>query len=255
MDAGFAVLLVLVAVGSWFQTLTGFGLGMIVVGAASALGLAPLAALATLVNLVSLPQYALALRGCSAHIAWRLAVPAVIGMLPSIALGVALLDRLDERAALVLQALLGAVIVYSAFGLARRPQPLPAPSAPRSFLASGLAGGLMSGLFGMPGPPLIFHFYRQPLALPQIRSMLLAVFTAMSLWRTLASALQGQFDAALGLQAAVALPVMGGATLLARRFPPPLSPVAMRRLAYGVLTAIGIALAVQALWGLAAVQR
>jgi uncharacterized membrane protein YfcA len=253
--AGFAALLLLVGVGSWFQTLTGFGLGMIVVGAASALGLAPLAALATLVNLVSLPQYALALRGCGAHIAWRLAVPAVLGMLPSIALGVALLDRLDEPSALALQALLGGVIVYSAFGLARRPRPLPAPSAPRSFLASGLAGGLMSGLFGMPGPPLIFHFYRQPLALAQIRSMLLVVFTAMSLWRTLASALQGQLDPGLGLQAAAALPVMGAATLLARRFPPPLSPAAMRRLAYGVLMVVGSALAAQALWALAAAAR
>jgi uncharacterized membrane protein YfcA len=247
---GTVALLLLVALGSWFQTLTGFGLGLIVVGAASALGL-PLAGVATFVNLVSLPQNALALRGCGAHIAWRPAAAAMLGLLPSVALGLLLLEHLGAAAALALQALLGALVVHAALGLLRQPRPLAQPSSTPSFVLSGLAGGLMGGLFGMAGPPLILHFYRQPLDVARIRSALLVVFTAMSLWRTLASAAQGHLDATLALQAAAALPVMAVATQLARCFPPPLSASAQRYMAYAVLLGLGAWLLLDALERLA----
>lgn len=244
-DGTFALLL-LVALGSWFQTLTGFGLGLIVVGAASALGL-PLAGVATFVNLVSLPQNALALRGCGTQIDWRLATAATLGLLPAVVLGLLLLEHLDAAAALALQALLGALVLHAALGLLRRPRPLAQPSSTPSFVLSGLAGGLMGGLFGMAGPPLILHFYRQPLDVARIRSALLVVFTAMSLWRTLASAARGHLDATLALQAGAALPVMAVATQLARRLPPPLSQAGLRRLAYGVLWVLGAWLLIDAL--------
>jgi uncharacterized membrane protein YfcA len=249
---GTIALLLLVALGSWFQTLTGFGLGLIVVGAASGLGL-PLAGVATFVNLVSLPQNALALRGWRAHIDWRLAAAAVAGLLPAVTLGVLLLQRLDVTATLALQALLGALVLHAALGLLRQPRPLMRRSPTHSFVLSGLAGGLMGGLFGMAGPPLILHFYRQPLELPRIRSVLLVVFTAMSLWRTLASAAHGGIDTAMLLQALAALPVAALATHAARRFPPRLSQAALRRVAYAVLLALGSWLLLDALLRLASV--
>lgn len=247
---GTLTLLLLVGLGSWFQTLTGFGLGLIVVGMASGLGL-PLAGVATFVNLVSLPQNALALRGRRAPIDWRLTAAAVAGLLPAVTLGVLLLERLDAAATLTLQALLGALVLQAALGLLRQPRPLAQRSPTRSFVLSGLAGGLMGGLFGMAGPPLILHFYRQPLEVARIRSALLAVFMAMSLWRTLTSAAQGGIDTAVMLQTLAALPVAALATHAARRFPPRLSPAALRRVAYAVLLALGSGLLLDALVRLA----
>ncbi|MDI9701591.1 hypothetical protein QM312_37460, partial [Burkholderia cenocepacia] len=49
-----AILIAVIGAGSYFQTVTGFGLGMIVMGATSGFGLAPLATVATLMSVVSL---------------------------------------------------------------------------------------------------------------------------------------------------------------------------------------------------------
>jgi hypothetical protein len=51
-------LLALMGAASYFQTVTGFGLGMIVIGTASGLNLAPVASVAALVSLVTLANSA-----------------------------------------------------------------------------------------------------------------------------------------------------------------------------------------------------
>jgi len=65
--------------------------------------------------------------------------------------------------------------------------------------------------------------------------------------RTLFSAWQGQLDAAVCVQAAIAVPVVVIATLLGRRFPPPFSPATTRRVAFGVLIGIGASLMLPAI--------
>ncbi|AJG24285.1 sulfite exporter TauE/SafE family protein [Cupriavidus basilensis] len=232
-------LLALMGAASYFQTVTGFGLGMIVMGATSGLDLAPVATVATLVSLVTLANSAVALPGKLHHIDWRAVGAATLGILPSVVIGVLILDYLSSAAAGILQWLLGAVVLYGGVSAALRPAPLPRRSGNRSFFVSGIAGGLLSGMFGVSGPPLIFQFYRQPLSLVEIRCALILVFTATSVTRTLFSAWQGQLSADIWIQAALAVPVVALTTMAARRFPPPLSAAATRRIAFGVLVAIG----------------
>jgi protein-S-isoprenylcysteine O-methyltransferase Ste14 len=102
-------------------------------------------------------------------------------------------------------------------------------------------------MFGVSGPPLIFQFYRQPLSLVQIRYALIVIFTVTSTTRTLFSAYQGQLDAALWMQAAFAVPVVALMTIVARQYPPPLSGVTTRRIAYAILVVIGGSLILHAL--------
>lgn len=232
-------LLALMGAASYFQTVTGFGLGMIVMGATSGLELAPVATVATLVSLVTLANSAVALPGKLHHIDWRAVGAATLGILPSVVVGVLILDYLSSAAAGVLQLLLGAVVLYGGLSAALRPAPLLRRSGDRSFFVSGIFGGLLSGMFGVSGPPLIFQFYRQPLSLVEIRCALILVFTATSVTRTLFSAWQGQLGAEIWMQAALAVPVVALTTIAARRFPPPLSAVATRRIAFGVLVVIG----------------
>ncbi|WER48075.1 sulfite exporter TauE/SafE family protein [Cupriavidus sp. WKF15] len=237
----------LLGAGTYFQTVTGFGLGMIVMGATSGLGLAPVATVAAVVSLVTLANSACALPGKMQHIDWRAVLAAAIGILPSVVAGVMLLDYLSSTAATLLQILLGAVILYGGLSAALRPEPLPRRSGDRSFLVSGIFGGLLSGMFGVSGPPLIFQFYRQPMKPVEIRCALILVFTVTSGVRTLFSAWQGQLDGQIWLQAAIGVPVVVLATLLGRRFPPPFSATTTRRIAFGVLMGIGASLMVPAL--------
>lgn len=233
------LILAVMGAASYFQTVTGFGLGMIVMGATSGFGLAPVATVATLVSLVTLANSAMALPGKLHHVDWRAVGAATLGILPSVVVGVLLLDYLSGAASNLLQLLLGAVVLYGGLGAALQPKPLPQRSGDRSFFVSGVLGGLLSGMFGVSGPPLIFQFYRQPLTMVEIRCALILVFTATSTTRTLFSAWQGQLDGDMWLQAALAIPVVALATLAARRWPPPLTSQATRRIAFTVLMAIG----------------
>lgn len=239
-------LLALMGVASYFQTITGFGLGMIVIGAASGMDLAPMTSLTALVSLVSLANSATALPGKFHHIDWRAVGAATLGVLPSVVAGVLLLKMLSGSASCLLQLLLGIVVLYGGLSAALRPAPLPNRSGDRSFFVSGVFGGLLSGMFGVSGPPLIFQFYRQPLSLMQIRCALILIFAASSTARTLFSVYEGQLNASIWMQAAFSIPVVALMTIVARHYPPPLSSVNTRRIAYGILVIIGGSLIVQA---------
>lgn len=238
-----------IGAGTYFQTVTGFGLGMIVMGATSGLGLAPVATVAAVVSLVTLANSACALPGKLHHIDYRAVLAATVGILPSVVAGVLLLDWMSERAATILQVLLGAVILYGGLSAMLRPAPLPRRSGDRSFFVSGVFGGLLSGMFGVSGPPLIFQFYRQPMTAVEVRCALILVFTVTSTVRTLFAAWQGTLDSAIVVQAAIAVPVVVIATLVGRRYPPPFAATTTRRVAFGVLMGIGASLLVPPLVG------
>lgn len=234
-----AILIAVIGAGSYFQTVTGFGLGMIVVGAASGFELAPLASIATLMSIVTLVNSATALPGILDHVDWRAVGAATLGVLPSVVAGVLVLECLSRSTSGILQLILGIVVLYGGLSAALRPAPLPQRSGNRGFFVSGVFGGLLSGMFGTSGPQLIFQFYRQPMTLMQIRCALIVVFTVTSAARVLYCASEGQIGSEIWMLSALSAPVVMLMTIAARHYPPPLSPVATRRLAFGVLMAIG----------------
>lgn len=241
-DPALIALLAFFAIGTYFQTVTGFGLGMIVMGAASGFDLAPLPVVAAVVSLMALTNSAVALPGKLHLIDWPAARAVLIGVVPAIVAGVLLLDYLSAVAATALKLLLGVVIAYSGVVFALRPTQLPARSSNRSFFASGALAGLFGGLFGMAGPPVIFHFYRQPMELAAVRSMLLLVFTFTSASRTVFVGLQGGLTAEVWWLTAFAFVLVTAAAFAGRRYPPPLPPTVMRRIAFTVLILIGLSL-------------
>ena len=246
------VLIALIGAASYFQTITGFGLSMIVMGATSGFDLAPVASIATLLSLVTLTNSATALHGKLHHIDWRAVCATTLGALPAVVVGVLLLDYMSASASSVLQLLLGAVVLYGGLSSALRPAPLAQRSGDRSFFVSGVCGGLLSGMFGLSGPPLIFQFYRQPLKLIEIRCALILIFAFTALTRVMFNVYQGQLGVPICIEAAIATPVVMLMTIAARHYPPPLSSISTRRLAFGVLMAIGASLvlcAIRALIG------
>lgn len=235
-------LLCVIAAGSYFQTVTGFGLGMIVMGITSGFHLVSVPFIANVVSIVTLANSGVALHGKLQHLDRRIIGAVMIGLVPSSILGAVLLEYLNDGFSRLLQLLLGVVIIYSGIMFAFRPTQLKQTSPPASFILSGFLSGLFGGMFGMAGPPVIFLFYRQPMALVTIRSMLLLIFAASAAVRMLYIAAQGQQDSySLGV-ALLAVPIVSLMTIMGRKYPPPIPPVQMRRLAYSVLVFIGIGL-------------
>lgn len=242
----YAALFLIIATGSYFQTVTGFGLGMIVIGVSSGFDLVSVPFIANVVSIVTLVNSGVALHGKLHHLDRRIIGAVMLGLVPSSIAGVLLLDYLNDGFTRVLQLLLGIAIIYSGVQFAFRPTQLKHTSKPSSFVFSGLLSGLFGGLFGMAGPPVIFLFYRQPMPLVAIRSMLLLIFAASAAVRTLYIVGQGQQDShSLGV-ALMAIPIVAIMTIVGRKYPPALPPTQLRRMAYSVLVIIGIGLLISA---------
>jgi uncharacterized membrane protein YfcA len=102
-------LVTIIMVGTYFQTVTGFGLGIIVIGGSSALDLATVAVMAAVVSLVTVVNCAVALPGATKQIDWRAIGAVAIGAIPGIITGVLLLELLSASATSILQGLLGTI--------------------------------------------------------------------------------------------------------------------------------------------------
>lgn len=241
--------LIIACLAGYFQTVTGFGLGMIVMGATSGLAIAPVSTVAAVISLMTLINSLVALHGRLHHVHWPSVRAATLGILPSIVVGVLLLDYLSDTASTALSVLLGLVIFYGGCSLLLRPRPQPQIASPGSFVLFGSFSGLLGGLFSIAGPPLIYHCYRQPLELIRIRSMLIMLFAVTAGVRTLFLISQGRMTGEILELTAWAIPAVALATYLGRRWPPPLSARAMRRVVFMLLMLIGVSLIGSAVLG------
>ncbi len=215
---------------------------MIIIGIASGIGIASVADLATIVSILALFNGCIALRGLLRHIDWAIAGAVMAAVIPASILGVMLLNYLSSTTSNWLQFMLGLVIAYAGISFAVRQRPLSCVSGRMNFFTYGFFGGVIGGMFGIAGPPLIFQFYRQPMSLNQIRSHLFLILTLIAAARTVFVASQGQLTVTILWISAACIPVVALATLIARRHPPRLSESVARRGAFLVLTFMGVAL-------------
>lgn len=240
--------LLIAAFAGYFQTVTGFGLGMIVMGLAGGMGIAPVTSVAAVISLMTLANCVVALPGRLHHVYWPSVASAAVAIVPSIMLGVLMLNYLSSSASVIVRVLLGVVIIYGAAGLLLKPNQQKQVAGKGSFALFGGLSGFLGGLFGIAGPPLIYHYYRQPLEPVRIRNTLILLFAVTSGVRTLFVISQGQMNADILLLTAWAFPVVAVATWLGRRWPPPLSAQTMRRLVFVLLILIGASLIVAGLF-------
>ncbi len=245
--------LAIIALAVYFQTVTGFGLAMIVMGATSGLELVSVPTIATITSLLSLINCAVAIPGTLHHINWRTTYLVVYGIVPSVIGGVLLLNYLGSSAAHVVKPLLGLVIIYSGLSIVLKVTASERPLSKLSFFLSGLFSGIFSGMFGVSGPPLVYQFYRQKMDLATIRYSLIFLFSITAGIRTLFVASQGRLTVEVLLFSLSALPVVALATLAGKRYPPPLRYPALRRIACLVLIMIGLSLVLPAAQKLLAV--
>ncbi|WP_206052595.1 sulfite exporter TauE/SafE family protein [Neptunomonas marina] len=236
----------IIAAATYVQTVTGFALGMIVMGAVTMLNLVPIAFTSVVISLVTLVNGLTAIKGERQALDRRRVGAVMIGIVPGLALGLYLLTFLSSTHQTLLHFALGLAIFVGGMLIMLRPEPLEQPSSQPVFMGAGLASGFLAGLFSLAGPPLVYLFYRQPFELKTIRICLLGIFLACSSVRTIMVGFQGQLTADVLIFSACCIPMVMLFTWGGKRFPPPLSSTNMRRLAFALLIGIGASLMLRA---------
>jgi uncharacterized membrane protein YfcA len=195
--------LVLVTGGAVVQGTIGFGYNILVVPLL-ALFIAPKEVVPTVIlNNVLLDAVVLASawREVSLRRIWLL----ILAGLVATPIGVLLLDVIDPQP---IRVLIGLVVVLSGaamLGGARR-------QISNERLASGLAGsggGLMNGLVGLPGPPVILLFANQRMSPRQFRANIVTYFTVVTVIAAVAFWLNGALTNDVASLTAVTIPATG----------------------------------------------
>jgi uncharacterized protein len=216
-----AAFLLCVAVATFFQSITGFALALILLGLTGLFQLAPLADVANVATVLALFATVIALRGRRKALDMPIMRTTVVGSVFGVAAGVALLAWLSANVVMVLRLLLGVVVIACAVIVLVRTRPLAQRSSQASFHGYGFLSGVLGGLFSASGPPLVYHFYRQPLALDSVRDTLMATLAVGGLIRTVMVVASGQFSLQSLWLCALSLPVALSVSWWMKRRPPP----------------------------------
>jgi len=198
------------------------------------------------VSLLSLVNILLSLRGHYHLVQGQTLKLLAMGQVPAIGVGIWLLGELNANAAAWLELLLAAFLIVGSAAMMFKPSPRLTLSGPGGTLTAGLAGGLLGGLFAASGPVMGWFCYRQPLPVTEIRATLLGCFAITTIARTVMVGASGGLTGEVSLMAGAGLPVVLLGTWFGRRHPPAFGEAAMRRLAFGMLLAMGLWIALAA---------
>jgi uncharacterized membrane protein YfcA len=237
--------LVAVAIGTYVQTTSGFAIGLIVMAAATLFDLVSIAETAIVISAIGLFNNLFALRGRTYLVSKHGFVRLSLFVVPSTAVGIWLLDILDSENTALLQQLLGWFILVGGGLMLLRPDPRANPASLRATSVAGIASGLATGLFSAGGPPMVYHLYREPISIAQIRATLFALFIVSALSRTVMVGTLGDLSPMVIELVLWSLPVVWFFTLVGRRWTPPLSDRAYRRAAFGLLALLSLPLILQ----------
>lgn len=237
--AGFLACL---AVATFAQSVTGFALALILLGLTGLFNLVPLADVANVATVTALFTSAIHLRGTRKGLDWPMMRSTIAGSVIGVGVGVALLAWLSANVVMVLRLLLGVVIVACAVIVLVRTEPLPRRSSNASFQGFGFLSGVLGGLFSASGPPLVYQFYRQPLALGVLRDTLMASLAFGGVVRVVMVVASGQFSLrSLGL-CAIAVPFASTLTWWIKRHPPGWNRAVVLKIVCVLLTITGLGL-------------
>lgn len=233
-----AVLLLAEAV----KVLLGFGAGLVAVGLL-ALVLADIQDAVVVLLLLTLPGEVFVVWSSRRLIAWRQVVLVCVGLGVGVPVGAKLLELGDPALVLTLLGvflvLVGALFfALPAKGLTVR---WPAWSPP----LWGLCGGLLSGMFGTGGPPLILYYRLSGMAKSTFRGNLMAVFIVITLVRLPTYAAIGLITPPRLWAALACSPVILAGIWAGNRVHLELSEQAFQRLVAAALAVLGVLLLVR----------
>lgn len=229
-------------VASYLQTVTGFAFALIFMSAVAISNLIGIEEGAAVVSILILVNAGILLAK-----EWRYVVGSPFLQIVPISLvatvvGTMLLPVFLAKSVIWLKFVLGVVIVVSSLQLLWLRKDTGGHRPGWAFPLSGLAGGLMGGLFAIPGPPIVYALHRYMPSHREIRATLVAIFAAITGVRLgFASFLTAPTGSIL-VMAAILMPVTVVSTTIAHRWPPPLSADMLKFITVCLLVLTGIVL-------------
>jgi uncharacterized membrane protein YfcA len=238
----FILVCLILAVAEMVYVLLGFGAGLIAVGT-MALLLPELRDAVVLLLLVNLPAELWVVRSSWQQISWRGVFAIFVGVALGIPLGTWWLRWGDARFLLIVLGVF-LVVVGSLFLFIRAPRGRPV--APWTTAPVGVLSGILTGLFGTGGPPLILYYQLSGADKTAFRGHLMAIFLLMTTVRVPSYALFGLITAprlwsALAVMPAVILGALVGNSIHLR-----IEEATFRRLVSAALLVIGLVLLIPA---------
>jgi len=232
----------LVAFGAAVQSITGFAMGLIIMGGVGAFGLADIGFGAAVVSIVSATNTTIALRHTHKFVDRRTWLWIIAGLLPMTVAGVFLLHALSGDFYQWLRVFLGVVIISAGTLLMLKPTPFARKSGRVLILAMGSIGGLIGGMYGAGGAPLAWLMYRQPMDVNRIRATLLATFFVSTSSRIVTITATGHFSREMLYVSLASIPVVILVTLGATRIAHKVPDKAVRRAVFTLLVVLGASL-------------
>lgn len=245
MELNSLFILLLIVFGTMVQTITGFAMGLIIIGGVTVLGLAEIETTAAIVSLISVVNAFVSLRYSYKYVDRETIKWLAVGMLPMILLGIFILDYLSGESSAVLRKILGVVIVSAGILLMLKPSPFPQASGRITRILVGASGGLMGGMYGAGGAPLAYLMYRQPLDINVIRATLLGSFALSTIFRTASITFAGQVTVDVLKVVGFAVPLVIVVTLLTNKINYLLPDALIRRFVFVLLIFLGFLLVYQ----------
>ncbi len=235
---------------AYMQTVTGFAMGLVMMGGMGLTGILRLPDAAVLVSILTLSNALQVLARGWRDVAWYEFRLVIVPSILTLFLGYLVLEVLAGSSLDWVRLVLGVVIVASSIQLLFKPHPLPERSAAPSFVVFGAVAGVMGGLFSTSGPPLVYHLYRQPLRHVSVRETLVLVFAVNAVVRLATVAASNNLPPLSTWWTLIAVPVVALFTFMARRWPPPVSVLTLRRGAFALLLLSGLSLGLPAVFRL-----
>ena len=234
------IFLTIVALASWFQAVTGFGLGLIVIALGTTLAVSGVPELAAVISLLALVNVVTSLGGHWRSVYRAMWLPVTAGQVLGIPVGVWLLLVLAEDYTRLVEILLGLFVLAGSASMIWSARPGARLASTPEFAVAGFAGGVVGGMFAASAPVLGYVGYRQPLPAEAIRATLLACFGVTTLVRTTVIGAGGGLTEEVLQRAALAIPLVVVVSFLGTRYRPPLDEISLRRFAFLALSLSGI---------------
>lgn len=236
---------ILLGFATILQTLSGFGFGLMVVSSFTLFNLLPLTATTFLISVLGLVN-STSIVIKNIHLIHRNAFTLVLlGGVPFIAVGYALLEFLSAGLTLWLNVLLGVAILTCCLLLIIKRGQAVASGRGWGFLLSGALGGVLGGLFSTFGPPVVFQCYRQNWSVHEVRYTLLAIFSVTALIRLVMVPFGTLPDKTTVISTLIAIPLILVFTRLGRLLAARIAPSRVRLIAISTLALSGVTLIIQ----------
>lgn len=175
----YALMALVLAAGGLLQSAAGFGYALLSVTLLLLLGLEPYEA----IPIVTVATTVQGITGVWVHrrdVPWRLVGVSLLLVLISVPIGVFLLGQLSMLTKVQVRQVFGAVVllIVTVYALW---QPRPRDSVPAAWTAAAmLSGGLLAGLCGMAGPPIVLWAMTHRWSSGRIRATLWTIFLTMT---------------------------------------------------------------------------